>query len=994
MKRYLILISCIFLSLISIAAPWNEVKSPSQKSISAYNHYTDLPTIHINTTNSAPINSKVTYVTGTISVVSPVDTEVMTDVPMQIRGRGNSTWGLPKKPYKIKLDNKANLLSMKAKAKDWVLLANYGDKSLIRNAVAFEIGSYLGMPFTPSVRFVDLAINGNYVGNYMLTDQIEIDKQRVAITKQDSADVDLPNISGGYLLEIDGFAGGEPVWFQSSRGLQVTIKSPDEELINANQKAYISDYIQQFENVVFSSNYKNPDTGYRAWVDTTSLINWYIACELTGNPDCFWSTYIYKQRNDPKIYWGPLWDYDIAFDNDNRFTNASNSLMRNVAFYPPCKNLVQRFWSDPWFVRAVDRRWNEILQSGLSSHLETYITEKYREMYASQQLNYERWPVLSTRIFREVRLFSTYDEYVNDLASYVDNRITFLTNDFATAKAALKDDEEEDPEDPEDNTNPPFKAENYYYSITNIKSGLALDIIDQTPAESAFLNLWTADNTRSSQLWLFTPVSGGYYSIRDKVSNLAVKCSTTSGESLSLAITDTTDSQQLWRLDTCEVANAFGLINKATHNSLNNAGGSLIDGTKAIGYTYRMSSQNQQWILTKKEAIFVVDSSRIFEPEIAAMKLQNSVLYRIKNVRSNNYVTASGIGNDLLQDTLKTFSEDQFWYVTGDNSTGYHLYSKKYSSSEVFIYNGITYANPILSSSSDTTQKGVWYIDYSQITSDYYGIFARYATTDMKYWNDYQVSSSTIGFYNYDEGSRWLFEKVTIPVTTSSLPATGGSISTTGTLLYGTTVTIKATPAEGYEFSRWKEGDLVVSTTPEYSFAGIEPRSLTAYFTLKMYEINIDADPTTGGEIMGNGVFNYGDSVTLRARPASGYLFYNWTENGSAISTDSLLRFTAISSRTLTANFIVDPILDRETPQTDSRTDYSIFYDPNRQRIHWVTSNGEGLPIHVEIYSMQGTLMISEEATESVDISRLAKGNYILRWIESGKLRSVKFVKI
>ena len=918
MKCYLISLCCLFLSLISFASTENNLKSLTQKSLSAYNHYTDLPTILINTTNSAPINSKIDYVTGTISVVSPVDTEVMTDIPMQIRGRGNSTWGLPKKPYKIKLDNKVNLLSLKAKAKDWVLLANYGDKSLIRNALAFEIGRYLGMSFSPSVRFVDLAVNGDYVGNYMVTDQIEIDKQRVAITKQDSADVDLPTISGGYLLEIDGFAGGEPVWFQTSRGLQVTIKSPDEELINGNQKAYISDYIQQFENVVFSNNYKNPDTGYRAWVDTTSLINWYIACELTGNPDSFWSTNIYKQRNDPKIYWGPLWDYDIAFDNDNRFINASTSLMRDVAFYLPCKNLVLRFWSDPWFVRAVDRRWNEILQSGLSSHLENYITEKYRELYASQQLNYERWPVLSSQIFREVRLFSTYDEYINDLSSYVDNRITFLTNDFATAKAALKDEGEEEPED---NTNPPFKAENYYYSITNIKSGLALDIMDQSPAEDAFLNLWTADNTRSSQLWKFTPVSGGYYSILDKVSNLAVKCSNTSGESLSLATTDTTDSQQLWKVDTCGVANAFGLINKATNYSLNNAGGGLIDGTKAVGYTYRMTSQNQQWILTKKEAIFVIDSSGIFEPEIAAMKLQNSILYRIKNVRSNNYATASGIGNDILQDTLKDFSEDQYWYVTGDNSTGYHLYNKKYSSSEVFIYNGSMYANPILSSSSGNTQKGVWYIDYSQTTYGYYGIFARYATTDMKYWNDYQASGSTIGFYYNDGGSRWLFEKVTIPVNASSLPA-------------------------------------------------------------------------TGGEVMGNGVFNFGDSVTLRARPATDYLFYNWTENGSVISTDSLLKFTATSSRTLSANFIVDPILDSESPQTDNRTDYSIYYDPNKQLIHWMTSNSEELLIQVEIYSMQGTLMIQEETTESVDISHLPVGNYILRWIENGKIRSVKFVKI
>ena len=156
--------------------------------------YSNLPSVYINTENNAAVTSKVDWLPAQIQIVS-TDTIDQINVPTEIRGRGNSTWSMPKKPYRIKLDKKTNLMGMYARAKNWVFLANYADKTLMRNAVAFQIGRIAGLEFTPSTRFVDLVLNNNFLGNYMVTDQIEVHSERVAIDEQDSSQVAEPDVS-------------------------------------------------------------------------------------------------------------------------------------------------------------------------------------------------------------------------------------------------------------------------------------------------------------------------------------------------------------------------------------------------------------------------------------------------------------------------------------------------------------------------------------------------------------------------------------------------------------------------------------------------------------------------------------------------------------------------------------------------------------------------------------------------------------------------------
>ncbi len=397
---------------------------------------TNIPTFYINTENSQPIVEKEVYLEGNLTIVSSDKSEEFSG-KIKIRGRGNSTWKMPKKPFKIKLTKKKRLLNQNAKQKTWVLLANYGDKSLIRNAVAFKISEILGLEFTPSARFVDVVFNGEYLGNYMLSDQVQVKKGRVEVEEQEPDDTTEPNITGGYLLEIDGYADKEPVYFKTNKGIPITIKYPKYDEINTEQRNYISNYTQHFEDVLFSSNFKDPKNGYRAYVDTLSLINWYIACELTGNPDSFWSTYIYKKRNNPKFYFGPLWDYDLAFNNDSRLGDATLKLMREDA--QKYKVWIKRFWEDPWFQKAVNGRWKKLVNNGLEQKLTDYITATHLLINQSQKLNFEKWQILETIVHLEQFTFPTYEENIEFMKFYIKRRIAFLNEGFIKEKKQNKD---------------------------------------------------------------------------------------------------------------------------------------------------------------------------------------------------------------------------------------------------------------------------------------------------------------------------------------------------------------------------------------------------------------------------------------------------------------------------------------------------------------------------------------------------------------------------
>ena len=174
-----------------------------------------LPVLYINTENEAPIVDKVNYVQGTyyLDANGCGDYESIgsqeNPLPLSIRGRGNATWRLPKKPYRLKLETKTSLLGM-PKSKHWILLAAYADwLAHGRNYLAFKISEKMGMPYTPGCVPCEVVLNGDYIGMYFLTEQIRIAKERVNITEQDDEETDSTLITGGWLLEIDNYTDGK-----------------------------------------------------------------------------------------------------------------------------------------------------------------------------------------------------------------------------------------------------------------------------------------------------------------------------------------------------------------------------------------------------------------------------------------------------------------------------------------------------------------------------------------------------------------------------------------------------------------------------------------------------------------------------------------------------------------------------------------------------------------------------------------------------------------
>ncbi|MCH5232571.1 MAG: CotH kinase family protein [Muribaculaceae bacterium] len=292
---------------------------------------------------------------------------------VQIKGRGNSTWTYPKKPYAIKLDSKEKVLGMN-KHKRWVLLANYIDRTLMRNAVAFEISKKTNLSYTPSGQFVEVIMNGVHIGNYYLCEQIKIDKNRVDITEQEDNLNDDANVTGGYIFELDTNFD-EAFKFRSTIfDLPWMFKDPDE--VNDNQMNYVIDYVNQMEQEIANI----PNSSYTDFLDIDSCIDWWFVHELMMNmePNHPKSTYFYKDKDD-LMKMGPVWDFDWG---TLATTTIKSYSIKNAVYF-------SKLFQDPEFINLVKSKWAEEYGSFLS--IPDFIDATAQEIENSNILNYSIW---------------------------------------------------------------------------------------------------------------------------------------------------------------------------------------------------------------------------------------------------------------------------------------------------------------------------------------------------------------------------------------------------------------------------------------------------------------------------------------------------------------------------------------------------------------------------------------------------------------------------
>lgn len=408
--------------------------TPGEGDDSQFFQITDLPTIAFNTPNMAEIRSKDDKHPGsTIYVISEGGTSLLTDNNCQMKGRGNGSWEMEKKPFQIRFDKKQKILpNARSKAKKWTLINNHGDKTLMRNRVAFDISEVIGMPYTPYCQFVDVVYNGEYEGCYQLCDQVEVCEGRVEITEMTPDDISGEALTGGYFLEIDAYANQEKSWFTANYGIPVTIKSPDEDEIEPRQREYIESYFNRMISALFSYNFDDELVGYRAWLDLDSFLKYFLHGELTGNTDTFWSTYITKERGAERFVVGPVWDQDLAFDNDNR-TYPINDKPDFIYNYG------SRASGMDWFVDRIivddtkaryrlSEIWSTLrkLENFNAEYFNARIDEYAAQLDASQQLNFMRWPILMSYIHQNPILRGTYSSEVKALKDYITRRFTKL----------------------------------------------------------------------------------------------------------------------------------------------------------------------------------------------------------------------------------------------------------------------------------------------------------------------------------------------------------------------------------------------------------------------------------------------------------------------------------------------------------------------------------------------------------------------------------------
>jgi hypothetical protein len=335
------------------------------------------------------------------------------------------------------------------KSKTYILLANYDDKSLLRDWAASALansipygdgtngyldeaagsptpsGTSVLMPWAPHSLFVELFLNGQYQGNYQLIEKVNVDSHRVNIpelTEQNTSG----DLSGGYLMEIDQRQQEAFVFF-TPQGLPIGLIdpdfSPDPEV--PAQTAYITQYVSSAENAMFAANYTDPQKGWRAYFDEAALVNYYIVMDVMGNVDggAFYSSdYLYKTVDNPLLYMGPIWDFDVAAGN----VNYQPIVSPTVPWTQVQSLWYKRLFTDPGFTADVRTQWNTLKNDGVFTSWVASIAQQSTTLTQSAQNNFTRWPIVGETVWPNPSAQANYADSVTTFTNWLNQRIGYL----------------------------------------------------------------------------------------------------------------------------------------------------------------------------------------------------------------------------------------------------------------------------------------------------------------------------------------------------------------------------------------------------------------------------------------------------------------------------------------------------------------------------------------------------------------------------------------
>ena len=409
--------------------------------------YTGLPVLYLNTDVSMEEITHDAYVFGTMKLAYGNDSADFTytfskekkgEKKEGIKGRGNTTWLMDKKGYAIKFDKKQSLFGLPA-AKKWCIIANYADKTLLRNVYASLLAKNIfNAEWNPSFRPVEVVWNGVYQGNYILCERNTVSAGRVEV--QDISDYSEDNIrdgkfvdqngdelvdlfDGGFILEIDGWRDS-PFWFESEKAkAPVALKDPDE--VSEGIQEHVRTIVQTAENFLYDENFKDAVDGWRKFFDEESVIDWFFVNEIARNHDAkdFSSIYKFYSPADGKLHYGPIWDFDVGFGND-----GDGEVAAVTGWYVKNGFWTIRMFEDSLFVHNVIERWNE-QKEALNASVQDMFLSLASSDSVSAECNFMKWDILGKKVHTnsagyEERL--TYKSEVDYMKDWLLERIAWI----------------------------------------------------------------------------------------------------------------------------------------------------------------------------------------------------------------------------------------------------------------------------------------------------------------------------------------------------------------------------------------------------------------------------------------------------------------------------------------------------------------------------------------------------------------------------------------
>lgn len=372
--------------------------------------------------------------------------------------RGQSSQMFPKLGYGIELrtsegaDTNVSLLGMPAEA-DWVLSASYSDKSLMRNAITYQLGGKMGR-WQPRVKYCEVYLNGSYNGIYMLIEKIKRGADRVDINKLKPEEISGDNLTGGYIVKVDKiqdlnsaeyFYSHPSITYNNARNYAFTYVYPKYDEIVTQQISYLQNYLLTLENTLNGSSFKDPVNGFRKYMDLNSFVDFQIMNELTNNVDGYrYSTFFYKQKDSDggKLFAGPLWDFDLCYGNVDY---APDNLATDKWLYPkygPGEWQPMHWWArlmeDPDYNKAFAARWKTLRAGPFSTDsIMADLDANVQNMSEAISRNFAKWPILGVYVWPNYFVGSTYPEEVTFLKTWITNRLTWMDGNVSLSSGDL-----------------------------------------------------------------------------------------------------------------------------------------------------------------------------------------------------------------------------------------------------------------------------------------------------------------------------------------------------------------------------------------------------------------------------------------------------------------------------------------------------------------------------------------------------------------------------